>query len=59
MGLRQEVSALKSLMEIDPKAVVASLKGFVRDSMENLEREGCSSYLLKITSSIYHHPSNR
>jgi len=40
MGLRQEVSALKSLMEIDPKAVVASLKGFVRDSMENLEREG-------------------
>jgi NAD+ synthase len=40
MDLRQEVSELKSLMEIDPKAVVASLKGFVRDSMENLEREG-------------------
>jgi len=40
MGLRQEVSELKSLMEIDPKAVEASLKGFVRESMENLKREG-------------------
>jgi len=34
------MSELKSLMEIDPKAVEASLKGFVRDSMEKLEREG-------------------
>lgn len=38
--MKLKVSELKSLMEIDPKAVVASLKGFVRDSMENLEREG-------------------
>ncbi|MCG2721103.1 MAG: hypothetical protein L6290_03675 [Thermodesulfovibrionales bacterium] len=34
------MSELKSLMEIDPKAVKASLKGFVRESMENLKREG-------------------
>lgn len=34
------MTKLKSLMEIDPKAVETTLKGFVRDSMERLEREG-------------------
>ena len=40
MGSRQKVSELKSLIEIDPEAVVASLTGFIKDSMETLEREG-------------------